>query len=286
MAETIDRFVDVIGDQARVRRLEPFGLEIDFDLSRPLDETNAEAFRELFYRETLLLFRNQTLAMDEQTRVMEYVGPIVPDWGKGYLSPRDNVLGTDKLDYHSDLSWAPMPLDAISLLAIDLDEEGTSWTGFVSGLRAFQTLPPNLQRRIADIELTFVQTNANKSLLSYDIAPNAYKLTRPCVIKHRITGESIIYAIESAIARVEGLERGESAALLNEIFGYIYSPENEMRHIWRQGDFLLWDNMALQHCRPSLDSRFRRHMQRIGAGRKSLREQAPDYCLTPVYGEE
>ncbi|RYE02451.1 MAG: TauD/TfdA family dioxygenase, partial [Sphingomonadales bacterium] len=261
------------------------GVEVDFDLTQPLDGADAQAFRDLFFRESLLLFRGQTLTMDEQQRVIEYIGPVLPGSGKGFLSPEDKVLGTVKLDYHSDLCATPMPLDAISLHALDV-VEGTSTTNFVSGVRAYAKLPDALRQRIEGLDVNFVQTLADRSRLTYDVAPDALNLVRPFVMRHRITGTPLVYANESSAARVEGLGREESAELIDAVFAILYDPSNEIRHSWRNGDFIVWDNLALQHGRPPLDPGIPRHMQRVTSGRKTLREQVPNYNLSGVFGED
>jgi taurine dioxygenase len=284
-AQLGERFADVIEDPTRIRSLGPFGVEVDFDLTQPLDPDGAQAFRDLFFREALLLFRGQSLTMDDQERVIEYIGPVLPGSGKGFLSPEDKVLGTVKLDYHSDLCATPMPLDAISLHALDVAEE-TSTTNFVSGARAYAKLPDALRERIDQLDVNFVQTLADRSRLTYDLAPGALNFIRPLVMRHRITGTPLIYANESSAARVEGLGREESAALIEAVFAVLYDPSNEIRHPWRNGDFIVWDNLTLQHGRPPLDPSLPRRMQRVTSGRKTLREQVPNYNLSGVFGED
>lgn len=281
--EVAGGFLDAV---ARARRLEPFGVEIDFDMAKPLKEGEATAFRELFFRETWLRFRNQALTMEQQVALVGHLGRILPDFGTGYLHPEDDVLGAAPLDYHSDMSASPLPMDAISLLAIDLDEAAGSWTGFVSGKRAWARMPEALRAELADVRIAFVQTFADTSQLSYDIPDGDYRLIRPAVIEHRITGERMLFVPESASARVEGLDRAASKALLDRIFAHIRAPDNELRHVWKQGDLLIWDNIALQHCRPALDSRYRRRLQRVGAAEKTLREQYPEWGFGAFFGEE
>lgn len=267
-----------------VRRLDPFGVEIDCDLTRPLGAGAAAAFRDLFYGETLLLFRGQSLGMDQQADLVGRLGPVLPSSGRSYVSPEDKVLGTVKLDYHSDLCATPMPLDAISLLALEVGE-GSSWTGFASGRRAYETLPDALKARIAPLQVTFMQTLADKARLAYDPPPEALTLVRPLVMRHRITGRPIVYANESSAARVEGLGPAASDALLAELFAYLYGPGNELHHHWQPGDLVVWDNLALQHCRPALDPKLPRRLQRVASGRRTLREQVPHYNLSGIFGE-
>jgi taurine dioxygenase len=284
MSDETNSLVVALATPSRTRTLGTFGLEVAFDMSCPLDDDDQAAFREVFYREGLLLFRNQRLAMNDQRRVVEYLGPVLAGSGEGYLSPEDEVLGTVALDYHSDLCATPMPLDVISLHALDV-VEGTSHTRFASGLRAYREIPSDLRARIDAVDVNMVQTLADKSRLDYEVPPDAMNLVRPCVMHHRITGKPLIFANESSAARIEGLPRDESDALIAAVLAHLYDPSNELVHNWRNGDFIIWDNLSVQHARPSLDPSIPRKMQRVTSGRKTLREQVPHYNLSKVFGE-
>ena len=265
------------------RLLEPFGADVEIELARPLTDIEAEALRALFFEHTLLLFRGQRLSMDEQMRVVGYVGPLLAP-SAGYLSPEDGILNTTHLDFHSDLCATPLPFDAISLLAQDVDEGRTS-TRFASGLRAYRGLSDAMKAKLAPLDVNMVQTVADKRKLSYDVPPGAFNLVRPLVMSHRVTGEPILYCSESSASRIEGWARPESDALLAELFAALYAPTNVHEHVWRNGDLVLWDNLALQHARHPIPPGRPRRMQRVVAGLKTLREQVPAYDLTALITE-
>jgi alpha-ketoglutarate-dependent taurine dioxygenase len=44
----------------------------------------------------------------------------------------------------------------------------------------------------------------------------------------------------------------DSEALLDELFDHMYADENVYTFEWKQGDFIIWDNIAMQHARPDL----------------------------------
>lgn len=265
------------------RPIEPFGAEVDLDLSKPLDLETAEALRDLFFRHSLLVFRDQSLSMADQKRAVSYVGPVLEP-SAGYLSPEDGILNTKHLDFHSDLCSTPMPFDAISLHAQDVDEGNTS-TKFASGLRAYGRLPQATRELIVGLDVNMVQTVADKALLTYDVPAGAFNMVRPVVLHHRVTGEPIVYCSESSAARIEGWAQPQSDALLAELFAALYDLGNIYRHVWRNGDFVVWDNLSLQHGRDPVEPGRPRTMQRVVAGRKTLREQVPAYDLTPVITE-
>ena len=66
------------------RPLDPFGAEIDVDLGAPLTTAQQDELRRLYATHDLLLARGQRLTMEDQVRVMEYLGPVLdtPD-GRG-----------------------------------------------------------------------------------------------------------------------------------------------------------------------------------------------------------
>jgi taurine dioxygenase len=79
------------------------------------------------------------------------------------------------------------------------------------------------------------------------------------------TGERYIAVSEMQTARFLGMERDESRALLHEVYRHLYAPEACLEHRWRGGDFILWDNLALQHARGNLAGVGRRILQRVVA---------------------
>jgi taurine dioxygenase len=262
--------------------IEPFGARIDLDLSRPLSPDEAAGLRALFFTHGIVVFHAQRLSMDDQKRVVSLVGPLLEP-SAGYLSPEDGILNTRHLDFHSDLSSTPLPFDAISLHAQDV--EGPTTTRFASGLRAYRCLSPALKARIEGLQMLVVQTVADKTKLRYDAPAGPLSLVRPVVMTHRVTGEPLLYCNESATARLGSLDQEASDALRAELFTVLYAPDNIYEHAWTNGDLVLWDNLSLQHARPELEPGRPRLMQRVVAGLKTLREQVPSYDLTPVVSE-
>ena len=143
------------------RNLQPFGLELDMDLRTPLDERAQAQFKALFYREKLLVFRNQHLTEADQVRVLGYIGPVLGSKGEYRELSSDGNLGAGPLCYHSDLSFTPEPFKVLSLHALEV-VDGQSWTRFANGIRVLQSLPPELIERLQSMTavslISLVQT--------------------------------------------------------------------------------------------------------------------------------
>ena len=48
-------------------------------------------------------------------------------------------------------------------------------------------------------------------------------------------------------SRIDGLTEEESQPILNYLFKLSTVPENVYRHVWRNGDSVLWDNRCVMH---------------------------------------
>jgi hypothetical protein len=48
----------------------------------------------------------------------------------------------------------------------------------------------------------------------------------------------------------------------------MFAPDNTYEHYWRNGDLLIWDNVACLHSRGSLANVARRTLQRVTSGKQ------------------
>ena len=59
------------------------------------------------------------------------------------------------------------------------------------------------------------------------------------------------------------------------MFDHLYHPGRVLEHRWRTGDFVIWDNIALQHMRRSLRDCGRRVLQRVIVGTEGVVPHLP-----------
>src|ERR1700728_4059834 len=101
---------------------------IGCDLSH-VDESQKHWLRKMLRDRRILVFRDQKLSGEEQRRVLEAVGPIVPTTdgsGIAFVSNQPGgLLGTRREELHIDYLFDPYPLDAISLHALRLPDSPT-----------------------------------------------------------------------------------------------------------------------------------------------------------------
>jgi taurine dioxygenase len=283
---------------------EPFGAEVHIDLSEPLSDATKAELAAALARHHLLRFRDQTFSFEQQIDVMSSFGPVNRD--EGDIKPRDYItkdenlgenLGSKPLAYHSDLAHSPVPMIAISLYALDV-EDGTTSTRYIDSASVFRNLPADLRRRIIGLDALHVWPTRDGSHGEHirSTSPGGVAVdlrlpyaVHPLVMLHPVTGESILYMNEMMTDRIEGLSDDESEALIAELDSYLYRPENVYEHWWAIGDYIIWDNLAVQHGRPDQGAVSRRTLRRVLCAEKSIYEQHPQMKWSggsAVYNDE
>jgi taurine dioxygenase len=271
-----------------VHDLEPFGVEVDLDLSGNLDEPTRRALAALLWQRHLLVFRGQTLDFDDQIDVMTCFGPISRDDGDPAprdfvsLDPSIGITGTSRLPFHRDLSFSPLPLIALSLYGLDVEPAVTA-TLFVDSTEVYRQLPDELRDGLDGMDALHVFPNAKGYGEAYvrSTAPGGEPFdlrfpntAHPLVFPHPQTGEPILFVCEQT-DRIVGLSDADSEELMTTLFEYTYARENVLEHWWEPGDLVVWDNLAVQHGRVDQSSVARRTLRRVVCGEASFFEQHP-----------
>jgi taurine dioxygenase len=263
----------------KIKPLEPFGVEVLHDLSVPIADREGEALRELFYREKLLLFRNQSLTEDQHAALLAHIGPVLGSRGEYREISSDGNLGAGPLCWHSDLSFTAEPFKGLSLYALEVNP-GQSATRFASATRAVKFLPDELRARIARMDaVALISPVQSHRQLAYRLPSFFPQQTRPAILPHPETGEPVLYVSQMQTARIGELPQEEGESLLNALFSTLYAAGNVYEHRWHNGDLVIWDNIALQHSRPDLTAHSPRRLRRIALATKSFFDLCPQFDL-------
>jgi taurine dioxygenase len=241
---------------------EVFGVEPD-----DLDESTRAALRAAFDEHGLVVFHDMTFSYATQQLFVEMLvgaslstkdDPELTVTPSAYVSNRENGASSaaGKILFHTDGMWWKEPFELVSLYAVNV-EDGASPTIFASMTKAWETLPDELKARVADLQVVQSQ-GTNRGMQADDeyltIDPNARGVTRvsPLVQAHPRTGRPTLYVGEQQTREIVELPADESSALLDTLFGHLYRPANLLEHQWSDGDFVAWDNLAVQHARPNV----------------------------------
>jgi taurine dioxygenase len=269
-----------------VTKLHPIiGAEIGgVDLSRPLDEETVRQIKDAWHKHTVLVFRDQKLSEDDQARFASHFGPIAkrvkplatsvrvdsPEWDKMMLIT-DNVdtdgnpigaLGHGEMWFHTDKCYMPRPHRASFLYGIEIPSEGGN-TKFSSSYAAYERLPDELKRRLDGMMVMqghqySVGRRIDLTLKLEDI----HHHRQPIIVANPDSGRKGLYVAAQNTMWIEGLDRGESEALLEQLFDAAEDPSIIYEHVWRVGDLVMWDNLACLHARTDWPSDQRRTLRR------------------------
>lgn len=251
------------------RVLQPFGVEIERDLSRPLGPSEAWHLAELFRQHGLILARGQTLSMARQRELCATLGPILDREGEtGTMSNLSGGPSAAELAWHADAAYTEHPFDALSLHAIDV-VAGASSTLFVSAEQGWARLPSHLQDSLRAGEQEMVSPHYSQLSGRTCDRENtkAFKRSRrPTMLTNPHNGRACLWVSELQTERLCGSKRDGGRAILHQVFDVLYAPEHRFQHRWRTGDLVIWDNIALQHMRGNLEQVGKRILQRVIVG--------------------
>jgi taurine dioxygenase len=79
-----------------------------------------------------------------------------------------------------------------------------------------------------------------------------YSVTKPVAHRHPRIGRTMLFVSQQMTSHVVGVSSEQSEELLSSLFEHMYAPENVLEHQWREGDLIVWDNLACQHARPDV----------------------------------
>jgi alpha-ketoglutarate-dependent taurine dioxygenase len=150
--------------------------------------------------------------------------------------------------------WADQPFEVLSLYGVDVDEPTTPTT-FVSGTSAWKTLPDELRERVEGLDALHTAGAVRRGNLTDVLVSTVERpptTVAPIGRRHPRTGDTILYVCEQMTQEVVGLAPEESEQLLEDLFSHLYDPPGRWSHNWRERDFVVWDNLAIQHARPNV----------------------------------
>jgi taurine dioxygenase len=250
-------------------RLSPsVGAEIQgIDPRRLLSDAEAAFFRNMLRTYHLVLIRGCDLDEEQQVRLSELVGSVSARGGKGYAKAGrkfshvsnmhdDGVFRDGELSFHSDLTFLEHPLSARSLYSLVLPSTGGD-TLFSNVGVAYDELPDAMKKRIEGLQARHAITYERNGETFVD------EFVRPLVQPHPEDGHLVLTASRAVTKEIIGMERSEFRPLLKELWTHIENPRYIYRHQWQLRDYILWDNVALQHARTMFDPAEKRALRAV-----------------------
>jgi taurine dioxygenase len=245
-----------------------------FDAARPLEPDELARFKRAWLQFPILAIRDQHLSAPEQARFTALFGELVNEENRQFVHPDDgNVLiltnelrpdGTpigvvDAGDFfHADSSHKERPVAMTFLQTVRLPAHGGD-TEFANMAMVYDALPADVRRavegrkawhHVSKIGNKRVTISANRPGADDFYAAQARErpaMLQPVVRTHPVSGRKSLYVSPRFTQQIEGLSNEESDAILDRIFALMVEPRFVYRHVYRDGDFVMWDNCCLNH---------------------------------------
>jgi taurine dioxygenase len=239
----------------------------DFDITRPCSPREQADLRDLFCEHHLLLVRGQDVTPEDQTRFVGYFGPLHTRADGMKETFVTNVTeeggpaartGTTRLIWHQDGTYGLHPGIATSLWAQDVAADAVP-TLFANAVRALDRMPADVRTRVEPLHALHLR-NTHDERTDYrwreenipaDAEPGQFlRHEHPILYPMPHTDQTTILVNELLTSHVVELPRDEGEELIQQLFAAIYADDNVYTHHWQTNDVIIWDNLALQHCRP------------------------------------
>jgi taurine dioxygenase len=175
-------------------------------------------------------------------------------------------LGNAEANWHSDMTYVETPPPASVLLGVEIPAKGGD-TWFANQYGAYDALPETLKSRIENLRIKHDAAHTSVGELRHGFEPfddprDAPGAVHPIISTHAESGRKCLFLGRREWACVEGLTLQDSETLLDELWQYAALDKNVMKHKWRPGDVIIWDNRCVLHRRDNIDPNDRRLLRR------------------------
>ncbi len=253
----------------------PFGARLELESQQPLGPEERESLRDAFAHYGLLVVRDGPLSDARQIELLATLGRIEPDeQGRPMRMEVTNqhdqtTAPPGELVFHYDYAYDPAPIPGISMYG-QLVEAGATPTLFASSSDVLERLPSTTVARLRELDaahacfLYRLDRPEERSREPDPLIPRGrpgwgpdhYWTHHPAIFEN-VFGRETLFVCQQHTDRFLGLARGESDALLAEIYESLYRPDAIYAHRWQPDDLVIWDNLTVQHARPEPNDRAR-----------------------------
>src|SRR5215204_2795363 len=250
------------------------GAEISgVDLTRPLAAETVQAIRDAWNKHIVLVFRGQKISQDDQLRFASYFGNLgerkraktqLAKKIEGTKQTHKNVLlvtnikedgvpigafGEGEFWFHIDGGYTERPYRYTFLFALELPSSGGN-TKFSNMYMAHDAVPPALKEQLKGRKAIHVhEYNRAKQADHSAGVDHLPHYSHPVFIRHPETGRKTLFIDRLMTVGIEDMDKAESEAILSQLYDIGERPEFIYEHVWKLGDFVMWDNRCTIHAR-------------------------------------
>ena len=263
------------------------GVKVDIDITKPLSPSDSKQLRRLLAKYYLLFMEANGLSVEQQIAVASIFGRVLPT----SIDPKietmvsntraDGYLGNQELEWHTDATFLVEPFRVAVLFALDLQPRASA-TRFISAVRGVERLPDELRAKLRFLQVINTTSGGTHSVTSSIMGKRVATFgsdlpaaVHPVIAKHPVTGVEYLTPNSYHSDCILGMNGEESQSLLQEVYHHFYSTDEIYEHWWRNGDLVIWDNLAVYHSRGNVSKVGPRTLRRVSAGVATFAEQIP-----------
>jgi taurine dioxygenase len=249
------------------------------DLSRPLSDAEFAEIMAAFVAHSVLVFPDQKIEDLDQVRFSERFGRLGRRKRKVARAEGDEVhpsvmlisnirkdgvpigsLPDGEMMFHSDGAYSDAPYIATFLYAIEIPSVGGD-TLFASLYAAAEALPPELRAKLEGRRALhgYYAGTVDKAKPNDSLSGRA---TQDVLRVHEQSGREALFVSRLMTEAIEGMDRSESDALLEQLFDLTEREDFIYTHRWTPGELVMWDNRACNHARTDFPGGERRLLRR------------------------
>ena len=238
-------------------------------LNEPLAIEQIAAIRAAWLKHQVVVFPDQSLALEDLERFAATVGPFGVDPyfrsvpGHPHVAQiRREANETSTLfaeSWHSDWSFLPSPPAATLLYGNVIPPVGGD-TLFANQYAAWETLPKGLRQAVEgrkgihsarngySRQGAYGEKDQGRSMaIRFDDSALATQL-HPIGRVHPETGRTALFVSPGYTIGIEGMPEVEARAILLELFAHQSAEAMVYRHRWAEGMLVMWDNRCIVHA--------------------------------------
>ena len=228
-----------------VRALAPFGVEITGFQIADAGPDAADGLIDRIARHRVAVFRAQTADDRALVRFLALLGELTFTHGETPVigAPDLNLVSNagrttpPRSVFHTDTSYVARPPAFTALRAVCLPPEGGE-TLFSDQVAAVDRLPAAIVERLADRTVRHGATG---------VADTGWT-RHPLLRRHPVTGDVALFlSTPERCTELSGVDGKTSARIIAALYRRSIRPAGLYRHIWRDGDIVVWDDRVTMH---------------------------------------
>lgn len=252
----------------------PFGVEImDVNLSTLTDDSMRELLA-TFYRQQLIVVRNQKLEFERFDHITRQFGRQRPHFldhlrmrGHPAILMLSNIFEDGRqigiyegaCFWHTDVAYEDPPNSATIVYSIEAPRDRAAPTSVADMFSAYDSLPEKTKRLIDNMTVLHHYGNRDDQRegsptaaerLTEDQKRRVSNVYHPLVMRHPVTGRKSLYGVAGSSFGIVGVPDDEALALLGELARHATRPEFTTVVDYGPGDVAAWDTYSTLHKAP------------------------------------